>query len=429
MFGKLWKRIKLRRAGSYGFYAGANNKDGDDFQVQVGHATQAAACSLERKASKTIRTLEGHKAHSEGRLIALKRRLDEILTEGRPKALLTGLVFLLMASAAGSSETWLLMPTTRGFGIAEPFAQLLAASGIVLMAGIVLKFVYSEARDYYSLPPEKRAKVSNWKFQRILLPLITIVILTGLCTLGLFRSSEMIYANQLDPSSDLGRFVGEHDQLTKLVIVFLTVMLPVAGAIALSHGIEIVRNWIEWIRIRSSSWVHQRRLDHTSKALQSANEQLTKRIAEERSYGEEIKAEYRDLYNLGKKLGMHKLPVWVYLVKTLGVCLGVTAVVYLLDLLLQSQFELPSLRWVFYGAGILAITAFFGMRQWLKRERPRPEDYDIWKPLWRDEQAPAGDSGQQLLPDASRKLVAEAADLKAAQPNENGHAPGAVLAA
>jgi hypothetical protein len=43
------------------------------------------------------------------------------------------------------------MPIIRRFGIAEPMVQLLAESGIVLMGAVVLKFIYSEARDYYGM--------------------------------------------------------------------------------------------------------------------------------------------------------------------------------------------------------------------------------------------------------------------------------------
>lgn len=428
MFGKSKERIKVQSALEKGRYDGANKTEGEDFQAQVGHATEQKVNRLEHDAAGNIRALEARKAHSEDRLAELNKRLEEILAEGRPRALFYGLLFLLMFCAALSSETYLLMPTMRGFGIADPLAQLLAASGIVLMGAVVLKFLYSEARHYYGMTAGDRATASNWKLQRILVPLVTILILTGFFLLGLFRASEMIFANQLDPSSDLGRFVGEHDLLTKLVIVFLTVMLPVAGAIALSHGIEIVKNWLEWMRVRYSSWAHHRRVHHTAKALEAANEQLTKRIAEERGHGEEIKAEYRDGYNHGEQLGMHKLPVWFYVVKTVAVGLGVAFLVFLLDLLLASRFELPGWRWIFYLAGVLAVTGLYGMRQWLKRERPEPEDVR-WKPIWRDEQAPERDLSRQQLPDGSRELVAEAADLKTAQPNDNGRARSAVRAA
>jgi len=397
MFGKTADRIRVQSALEKGRYDGANKTKGHDFQTQVDHATEQRVNRTEHDATGNIRALEAHQAHSEDRLAELNKRLEEILTEGRPKALLYGLLFLLMFCAALSSETYLLMPTMRGFGIADPFAQLLAASGIVLMGAIVLKFVYSEALHYYGMTPEKRSTAPNWKLQRILVPLVAILVLTGFLLLGLFRASEMIFANQLDASSDLGHFVGEHDELTKLVIVFLTVMLPVAGAIALSHGIDIVKNWIEWVRLRYSSWAHHRRVHHTSKALEAANEQLTKRIAEARGHGEEIKAEYRDGYNHGEQLGLHKLPVWFYVLKTVAVALGVAFLVFLLDLLLQSRIELPGWRWVFYGAGILAITGLYGMRQWLKRERPEPRDVR-WKPIWRDEIPQTGPGSQLPLP-------------------------------
>ena len=385
MFENISGKQSVKRALDNGRYDGANETPGSDFQQQIDHATEQKVDRIEREASGTIRGLEARKSHSEDRLAAANARLDEILSQGRPKPLVYGLVLLVMFLAATSSEVYLLMPTMRGFGIADPLHQMLAAGGIVLMGAIVLKFLYTEARHYYGMAAEERRQAPNWKLQRVLLPLVGLVVLTGFLLLGMFRASEMIFANELDPSSDLGRFVGENDALTKAVLVFLTVMLPVAGALALSHGIEIVRNWLEWTHLRYLSRRHNRRVHHTTKALEAAEEQLGKRVGEERSNGEEIKAEYRDGYNHGQQLGMHKLPVWFYVLKTVAVGLGVTFLMFLLDLWLAHSYELPGWRWIFYVAGILFITGLYGVRQWLARERPKETDIR-WKPRWRDEE-------------------------------------------
>jgi hypothetical protein len=317
-------------------------------------------------------------------LAAARERLDEILAEGRRKALFYGILLIAMCLAALCSEVYLLTPTMRGFGIAEPLHQFLTASGIVLMGATILKFVYSETRHYYAMTAEVRAKAPNWKIQRVLLPCVAALVLSGFFVLGLFRASEMIFANELDQSSTLAQFVAQHEGLTKAVLVFLTVMLPVAGALALTHGIEIIRAWFEWTRLRYSAWWHNRSIHQTTKALQAKQEQLDKQIAEHRQYGNEVKAEYRDGYNHGKQLGMHKLPAWFYVVKTVAVGLALTFVVFLLDLLLTQHYELPGWRWIFYMVGVLGLTALYGVRQWLARERPSETDIR-WKPIWRDE--------------------------------------------
>lgn len=384
MFTKMKRKAPTRSARAEGVYAGGNNTRGDDFLDQVGHATEQTVKRIEHDATGRIRGLEARKNHSEDRMAALSARLDKILAEGNRRVLFYGLVMLVMFFAAMSSEVYLLMPTMRGFGIAEPLHQMLAAAGIVLMGAIVLKFLYTEARHYFALTPEERAKAPNWKMQRILLPLVALTVLTGFVFLGMFRASEMIFANSLDPSSDLGRFVGEHDGLTKAVLIFLTVMLPVAGALALSHGIEIVKNWIEWTRLRFLCWLHNRRVHHTTKSLEAAWEKLDKRVSEVREYGDEIKAEYRDGYNHGQQAGLHRLPTWFYVLKTAAVGLGMIFAMFLIDLWLQSRYELPGWRWVFYVAGILFVTGLYGVRQWRIRERPNPEEV-VWKPIWRDE--------------------------------------------
>lgn len=418
MFVNTIGKLSVTRALDKGRYDGANETSGSDFQQQVDHATEQKVNRIEREASGTIRGLEARKSHSEDRLAAANARLDEILSQGRPKPLVYGLVLLVMFFAATSSEVYLLMPTMRGFGIADPLHQMLAAGGIVLMGAIVLKFLYTEARHYYGMAAEERRQAPNWKLQRVLLPLVGLVVLTGFLLLGMFRASEMIFANELDPSSDLGRFVGENDGLTKAVLVFLTVMLPVAGALALSHGIEIVRNWFEWTHLRYSSWRHNRRVHHTTKALEAAEEQLGKRIGEERSNGEEIKAEYRDGYNHGKRLGMHKLPVWFYVLKTVAVGLGMTFLMFLLDLWLARSYELPGWRWIFYIAGILFITGLYGVRQWLARERPKETDIR-WKPRWRDEETEPT-SSRAHGPTASRFARDEQLPLPETPSQKNG---------
>ncbi len=385
MFNKLSNRLSVQRALPKGRYDGANGTRGEDFQEQVDHATERNVQLIEQKASDRIRGLEAQKAHSEDRWKRANTRLNEILEAGRPKALVFGLALVVMFMAAICSEIYLLMPTMRGFGIADPIHQMFAAGGIVLMGAIVLKFLYSEARHYYALPPEEQAAAPNWKLQRILLPAVGILVITGFFLLGLFRASEMIFANELDPTSDLGRFVGTNDGLTKAVLVFLTVMLPVAGALALSHGIEIIGNWVEWARLRYLSWAHNRRIHHSEKELHAATEQLEKRSGAQREHGEEIKAEYRDGYNHGQNLGMHQLPVWFYVVKTLAVGLGVTFLMFLVDLWLQNHYQLPAWRWLFYVAGILFVTGLYGVRQWLARERPSENEVK-WKPIWRDQE-------------------------------------------
>lgn len=386
MFINLRRKALTKSARAEGVYAGGNNTRGEDFLDQVGHATEQTVNRIEHDATGRIRGLEARKNHSEGRLACSNARLNEILVEGRPKPLFYGLVLLLMFCAAMSSEVYLLMPTMRGFGIAEPWQQMMAAAGIVLMGAIVLKFLYTEARHYFGMAPEDRAKAANWKLQRILLPLVALIVLTGFLFLGLFRASEMIFANSLDPSSDLGRFVGENSTLTKAVLVFLTVMLPVAGALALSHGIEIVKNWLEWMRLRYLSWLHNHRVHHTTKTLEASREKLEKRVAEARNYGDRIKSEYRDGYNHGQQTGLHRLPAWFYVLKTIAVGLGMIFAMFLVDLWLQSHYDLPGWRWVCYMAGILFVTGLYGVRQWRIRERPNPEEV-VWKPIWRDEKS------------------------------------------
>jgi hypothetical protein len=395
MFLSLRRNVSIKSARAEGAYAGGNNTSGEDFLDQVGHATEQTVNRIEHDASEHIHGLEASKNHSEDQLGASNARLTEILAEGRPKPLLYGLIMLLMFFAAMSSEVYLLMPTMRGFGIAEPLHQMLAAAGIVLMGAIVLKFLYTEARHYFGMTPEERAKASTWKLQRILLPLVAATVLTGFLFLGMFRASEMIFANSLDAFSDLGRFVSEHDALTKAVLIFLTVMLPVAGALALSHGIEIVRNWFEWTRLRYLTWLHSRRVHQTTKSLEAAREKLDKRVAEARGYGDEVKSEYRDGYNHGQRAGLHRLPTWFYILKTVAVGLGMTFVMFVMDLWLESHFQLPGWRWIFYAAGILFVTGLYGMRQWRIRERPKPEEV-IWKPIWRDEDSPQVVVSQQI---------------------------------
>lgn len=387
MFTNRRRRVSTKSARAEGVYAGGNNTKAEDFLDQVGHATEQTVNRIEHDAAGRIRDLEARKNHSEDRLALSNARMNEILVEGRPKPLFYGLVLLVMFCAAMSSEVYLLMPTMRGFGIAEPWQQMMAAAGIVLMGAIVLKFLYTEARHYFGMTPEDRAKASNWKMQRVLLPLVALTVLTGFLFLGMFRASEMIFANSLDPTSDLGRFVGENSALTKAVLIFLTVMLPVAGALALSHGIEIVKNWIEWTRLRYLSWLHNRRVHHTAKTLEAAQEQLDKRVAETREHGDGIKSEYRDGYNHGQRAGLHRLPTWFYVLKTIAVGLGMIFAMFLIDLWLQSHYELPGWRWIFYLAGILFVTGLYGVRQWRIRERPNPEEV-VWKPIWRDKESP-----------------------------------------
>src|ERR1051326_6406540 len=154
MFNNLFKKLTIKRVLDKGRYDGANNTCDEDFQQQVDHATERSVHTMEHDAAGPMRRLEGIKAHCGDRLAAAQVRLDEILAEGRPKALFYGLLLMTMCFAALCSEVYLLMPTMRGFGIAEPLHQFLTASGIVLMGATILKFVYSETRHYYPMPAE-----------------------------------------------------------------------------------------------------------------------------------------------------------------------------------------------------------------------------------------------------------------------------------
>ncbi|MBX3280755.1 MAG: hypothetical protein KF868_22385 [Acidobacteria bacterium] len=368
-----------------GRYDGANGIPGRHHQSGIDRRMDEFAERLARDAGTAIHRMEAALAYSHERLAEMRLRLARYDGDGRPQSLGYGLILLATFAALLAAEGYLLMPTMRGFGIAHPMHQVIAAGSIVLVGAILLKYVYEDARVYFGLPAQQRRAAPLWTMQRILLPALGIFTLVLFVLLGLFRASEMIFAHGLDPESDLGRFVSEHDVLTRATIVALTVALPVGGAIALSHGIGIVREWARWMRIRFLCMHHHRRTHVVAREIDAVRERLAKDTAAVRLGGEALKAEYEYGQDQGRTLGLYRLPVWFYALKTAAVVALTFFLIYVADQWAQARWgEMDSIRWLFYGLLGAAVGALYGARQWFVRERPSPEDLH-WKPHWAEE--------------------------------------------
>jgi hypothetical protein len=327
----------------------------------------------------------------------MQRRLAHYDGDRRPQSLGYALILLATFVALLAAEAYLLMPTMRGFGIAHPLHQMLAAGSIVLVGAVLLKYVYEDARGYFALSAQDRRAAPHWTMQRVLLPSLGVFTLVLFVFLGLFRASEMIFAHGLDPASDLGRFVSEQELLTKATIVLLTVALPVGGAIALAHGIAIAREWARWMRLRYLCRHHHRRSHAVAWEIEAVRVGLEKDTAALRMSGESIKADYEYGQDQGRSLGLYRLPVWFYVLKAAAVVALTFFLIYVADQWVQARWgEMDSVRWLFYGLLGAAVGALYGARQWFVRERPSPEDLH-WKPRWTNEPVRTGAAVQEMI--------------------------------
>lgn len=369
-----------------GRYDGGNGISGHGYLARIDRETEQGITLLALAASQALHRLEAKLAHSQDRLAAMLARVAEYAAQGRPQSLGYGLLLLGTFVALLAAESYLLMPTMRGFGIAHPLHQMIAAASIVLVGAVLLKYVYEDARAYFALSPAERKGAPRWTMQRLLLPALAVFTIVLFIFLGIFRASEMIFAHQIDANSDLGRFVSEHEMLTKLTIALLTVALPIGGALALAHGIEITREWWRWMRARYLCWRHQRRVHQITHEIAATRERLTHQTSALRNAGESLKAEYEYGQEHGRRLGLHKMPAWFFVLKTAAVAAISLFLVYAVDQWLQVNLMLSSERWIFYGLLVAGVTAVYGVRQWLRRERPAPDDLR-WRPRWANESA------------------------------------------
>ncbi len=325
-------RTHINRVESAGFYDGSQGVDASLGQKRLEVLFDQAKAAAEMKMVKRIKKLEAkgqirgrHKDEASTRWETCRTRFGVL-----PPQSALPLLGVLASLVVVAGEAIFLAPVMDGFGIADPYAQILLALVIVVAASGLVKIAYSGI--IRSSPDGAAATGRSGQVFRICIAALTLALLGSL---GWWRSSELIFAEsaQLDL---LNRFLAANVYGTRAIVVLLTISLPIVAASLFFWGMTRIRTSATWRRARRDYLKRSNRLDRTAKAWETEQEVLKQKL----TTLEKQKAEWISVYTrghqLGQTIGARQTPLGFFILRTTGFALLVFVLAFfLLPLLLR----------------------------------------------------------------------------------------------
>jgi len=371
------------------FRAGANGVPMESGIKEIAALFARRKAELEERAAPVLKALEAqaktlreHAEEAATRWEVLKEK------HGNDVPRLFKPIFLLVASVgAVVAEAVLLAPMLDMVGIADPQHQLWTAVGIIAAAsGLV----------HLCLERREQRPDARWPL------VITGAVVVGLALVGLFRADQMAFA-AMASGSLFGEFLRQHPWLRAAVMVFLTLLFPIAATLIPHACFDELHNWWQYRKARRLATKLSRNADLAEKRLEGQQEELQHQLAELDERATEWKASYESFYELGKEVGARQRPRWTVWAKAGAVgglgFLGPVVAQYFLGVLSPALLGASALL---AGSLGLASGAYFH-RRWA---HPPAKEYlelanlQFRDPVARGEQAqlPAIATGDDRIP-------------------------------
>lgn len=209
--------------------------------------------------------------------------------------------------------------------------------------------------------------------------------------LGWWRAEELIFAGSIG-GDELGKFLSENPNLSRVVITLLTVGLPLFAAIGFEYGFDSLHAAWQWRKARRAYHRYSRRLNVAQKELEARNAEVEHQVDAIDEQRKQWSGSYLHYRELGKIVGANRRPLWQVALKIAAVAVLIFAVWLLFDPFVSAYIESPVNRTMlavlltFSLGGLYAACA---IRLW---DRPTPEElFKHKRVIWRDvhhEQAP-----------------------------------------
>jgi hypothetical protein len=379
-------RIKrIRHVEPEGFYHGTQGVPQEPMLGQIQAQFELMRARLCEKFARIVKRLEARREVLRERQERARSRLQELIDEtgGRPPEILVPLFWLILGLCAVAGEVILIAPVLDGWGIANPEAQLFAASVIVLTASGLFDRVLRRIRDDSHRPPITAREFS--RAHHLLTIALGAFAFALLAAFGFWRANEMIFAASVR-GGEWGSFLASNPTLTRASVMLLTVGLPLFAALTMDWGFRELRLGFAW-------WEAKATIAHCADKLAK----LGKRHEEEKAVlAEKLKAleeeerntthAYQEHHDLGVILGaVRERLSWVFL-RCAGLALLLIVACMILDPFLGKHIASSQARIVLYvlaTGGTVTLYLAYALKRW---ERPSPRDlYRNRAVRWREE--------------------------------------------
>jgi hypothetical protein len=307
-------------------------------------------------------------------------------------------------------EIVLIAPVLDGLAVSDPFEQKFVAGVIVLAAATLLEV----AAYLYRKPGAS----FGWRMFSMSLAGATLIFL------GWWRAAELIHAAAQGHGA-LRTFLTQTEGLTSLVVTLLTIILPIGATLSMDWGTTQLRLAWAWRNARRAYKRTYARHERLTKRLAAQNEVLARQRAALEQQRAEWQHAFQQAYELGQKIGAHRLPFWQVAQKITAVSLllvaGALGGFLLIDAWL-AQFVVEGVwrgaLYVFSAVGLSGLYAAREVKAWL---RPTAAQLYANRPtLWRTD-APTP------VPTETTQTVFNEADEVTQVAARNGNRPAAAF--
>jgi hypothetical protein len=211
-----------------------------------------------------------------------------------PPPVFHALVMVGFASTALALDALFLAPSMDLLNVALPLLQMFAAAGVAILCTAWFEFagvLYLRAGKNIG--------------QRVIA--VTAAGIGACCLIawGLLRGYQLRFAAGL-AGNPLGEFLGQHPLLTSIFFIFLTLGMPIIGAMALLNAWNEASRALLWRNVRKRFEELRRAEVEVARKVQSAAEALDHFDQRKEAVCREWKAVFNQFYARGRQNGARK---------------------------------------------------------------------------------------------------------------------------
>jgi hypothetical protein len=363
----MFKNSKTEDVRAKAFFEGAQpNVNQADALKEIEAAFDKKHEEVNLRATDEIKTLEAKTEIANQRKTESEEHWKKIdaLTESRAAEFAKPSVSVLIAVALVIADGRVISSVMDVLNITELWEQWLVATiFVVALSGLIEIAIHNFHK-------------AQRKLWLVIAP--AALGLTGLIILGWWRGEAEVFAG-LQRSDGVMTFAAANPILTKTVLAFVTVALPIVAAFFFHNGVNKLRLWLERKRARNDFLNFSKELEKNKKLLEAANEKRDHELERVKREREEWLAAARDAFNQGSKIGAHKKPMWqvLFFIAVVGILTFVVVMVFgfvLVDQPLAQFIASDVFRFALFLLLVIGLTGLFAIHAVRKWNRPTAEE-------------------------------------------------------
>src|SRR5205085_593722 len=157
---------------------------------------------------------------------------------------------------------------------------------------------------------------------------------------GIVRAHQAVFAAKME-ENPLARFLESFPLLTTVVFASATLLFPVAAGVAITYGVQGVRDWLDFVRAERAHSRTLSRIAATEKTIAVEKNLLTHTLDELTATEKQLRHIYLVHHDRGAKMGARQAPLWMIHTKAIGGAALVLAAAFLLGIRLPALVLVP----------------------------------------------------------------------------------------